>query len=77
MLDIGTGPFAVLALIAARAGAKKVYAIEAQPKAAALARSAIKKARDVPDGVITVLEGFSTELTLPEKADLVVAEIIG
>ena len=28
MLDIGTGPFALLAVIAARAGAKKVYAIE-------------------------------------------------
>ena len=28
MLDIGTGPFALLAVIAAKAGAKKVYAIE-------------------------------------------------
>ena len=28
VLDIGTGPFALLAVIAAKAGAKKVYAIE-------------------------------------------------
>lgn len=27
-MDIGTGPFALLAVIAAKAGAKKVYAIE-------------------------------------------------
>lgn len=30
VLDIGTGPFALLAVISARAGAKKVYAIEKQ-----------------------------------------------
>eukprot|EP00966_Prymnesium_polylepis_P312746 7226942-Prymnesium_polylepis.1 len=77
VLDIGTGPFAILALIAARAGAKKVYAIEASPQAAALARKAVKGARDVPAGTIEVIEGFSTEVKLPEKADLVVAEIIG
>jgi hypothetical protein len=28
VLDIGKGPFALLAVIAAKAGAKKVYAIE-------------------------------------------------
>lgn len=77
VVDIGTGPFALLALIAARAGAKKVYAIEAVPKAADLARKAVKAARDVPAGVVTVIEGFSTELTLPEQADLVVAEVMG
>ena len=43
MLEIGTGPFALLALIAARAGARKVYAIEAQPEAARRARNAIRK----------------------------------
>ena len=44
VLEIGTGPFALLALIAARAGARKVYAIEAQPEAARRARNAIRKA---------------------------------
>ena len=75
VLEIGTGPFALLALIAARAGARKVYAIEAQPEAARRARQAIRKAGF--ESTIEVLEGFSTAITLPEKADLVVAEIVG
>ena len=77
VVDLGTGPFAVLALIAARAGARKVYAIEAIPAAAKRAREAVKKATDVPPGCIEILEGFSTAVSLPEKADLVVAEIVG
>ena len=80
VLDIGTGPEALLALIAARAGAKKVYAIEAQPEVAELARAAIEAsvaAGEVPAGVVEVLEGFSTSLELPEEADLLVSEIVG
>ena len=61
VLDVGTGPYALLALIAARAGAKKVYAIEASPEAAKRARAAIFAAKDVPPGVIEVIDGFSTE----------------
>ena len=79
VLDIGTGPFALLALMAARAGAKKVYAIEANPEAAKRAREAISRASDVPTGTIEVLEGFSSSVALPGdiKADLVLAEIVG
>ena len=77
VVDLGTGPFAVLALIAARAGARKVYAIEASPQAAKRAREAVSKASDVKPGTIEVIEGFSTSVTLPEKADLCVAEIVG
>ena len=77
VLDIGTGPEALLALIAARAGAKKVYAIEAQPEVAELARRAVAASDDIPPGVVEVLQGFSTDVTLPEKADLLVAEIVG
>ena len=77
VMDLGTGPYAVLALQAARAGAKKVYAVEAIPKAADLARAAVRKAKDIPEGTIEVIEGLSTKITLPEKVDLVVAEIIG
>ena len=38
VLEIGTGPSALLALSAARAGASRVYAVEADPASAAAAR---------------------------------------
>jgi len=76
VVDIGTGPFALLAIAAANAGARKVYAIEADPEVAKLARKAIEDS-GVPKGTIEVLEGYSTEVALPEKVDLLVAEVIG
>jgi len=65
------------ALFAAQAGAKKVYAIEANKEAAKVARETVAKKGF--DDVITVLEGFSTDIELPnnDKVDLIVAEIIG
>jgi len=77
VLDLGTGPYALFALMAAKNGAGKVYAMEGNPAAAASARAAVTKAGF--DDVITVLEGFSTDLELPnkEKADFCIAEIIG
>ena len=75
VLDLGTGPFAIFAIRAAELGAKKVYAIEANKEAAKVAQETIDK-KGYGD-VITVLEGFSTDIELPEKVDLVVAEIIG
>ena len=74
VLDLGTGPFALLALVAARAGAKKVYTIEANKEAANRAREALKKAKVTN---VEVIEGFSTAISLPEKVDLLVAEIAG
>ena len=77
-LDLGTGPFAVLALFAARAGATKVYAVEANAAAAQQARAFIAaEAADLAPGTIEVIEGFSTTITLPERADLLIAEISG
>lgn len=79
MLDLGTGPFALFAIIAANAGAGRVYAIEANPEAAKSARQTVKKFGF--DDVITILEGFSTDITVEEmggkKADFAVAEIVG
>lgn len=80
VLDIGAGPVALLALLAAKAGAKKVYAIEVNPEVAELARQAIADSvarGEVADGVVTLLQGFSTEIDLPEKCDLIIAEIVG
>jgi precorrin-6B methylase 2 len=73
VVDIGTGT-GVLAVGAARAGARHVYAVEATPLA--------QHAREVVRanglaGRVTVLEGWSTRLTLPERADVAVAEILG
>jgi len=77
VLDLGTGPVAVFAIIAAQNGAGKVYAIEANSEAARSARATVTKAGF--DDIITVIEGFSTDTTLPNnvKADFCVAEIIG
>jgi hypothetical protein len=75
VLDLGTGPFALFAILAAQAGAGKVYAVEADPQAAQSARATIQRAGY--DDIITVLQGFSTDISLPEKADLCIAEIVG
>ena len=74
VVDLGTGPFALFAVIAAKLGAGKVYAIESNPEVAASARQFVQRSGL---GQIEILEGFSTEITLPEKADFIVAEIVG
>jgi hypothetical protein len=63
VMDVGTGPFALLALMAAQAAKR--------------ARQAVAEAKDVAPGVVEIIEGYSTEVTLPQKADLVLAEIVG
>jgi protein arginine N-methyltransferase 1 len=73
VVDIGTGS-GVLAVAAALAGARHVYAIEAT--GIARAARAVFRANDVADRV-TLLEGWSTEVDLPEPASLLVSEIIG
>ena len=75
VLDLGTGSLALLALEAARAGAKRVYAIESQPESAQLAREAVAAAGY--SGVVEIVEGKSTCVTLPEKVDLLVSETVG
>ena len=73
VVDIGTGS-GVLAMAAARAGAKHVYAIEAS----AIGECARKifEANELADR-ITLLKGWSTQLEVPERADVLVSEIIG
>lgn len=73
VLDIGTGT-GVLAVAAARAGARHVYAIEAS----GIGRSARTTfERNGLADKITLVEGWSTQVDLPEPADVLVSEIIG
>lgn len=73
VVEIGTGT-GVLAVAAARAGARRVYAIEA----GGLGRAAeeVFQANGVADRV-TLVTGWSTRIDLPERGDVLVSEILG
>lgn len=73
--DIGTGSFALLAIMAARAGAKRVYAVERNHAAAERAKETVERAG--LKGQIEVIEGDALKIELPERVDLVVSELIG
>ena len=73
VLDIGTGS-GVLAIAAARAGAGRVYAVEASDIADVAER--VFAANGVED-TVTLIPGWSRQLELPEPADLLLSEIIG
>jgi precorrin-6B methylase 2 len=73
VVDIGTGS-GVLAVAAVRAGARRVYAVEATDIAAIAAR--VFEVNGVADRV-TLIPGWSREIELPERADLLVTEVIG
>ena len=61
-------------MAAAPAGAKRVYAIEVRPIAEVAAR--FFQGSGLGDR-ITLIRGNSTEISLPERADVLVSEIIG
>lgn len=73
VVDIGSGT-GLLAFFAARAGAERVYAIESGP-VIDLAREVA--ARNGLGDRVVFLPGASTEVELPEPADVVVSETIG
>ena len=74
VVDLGTGT-GVLALAAAQAGASHVYAIEINKSIAEVARANF--ARNGFADTITLCQGRSTDIVLPERADVLVSEIIG
>ena len=73
VVDIGTGT-GILAVAAVRAGAKRVFAVEASG-IGEVARE-VFDANGVADRV-TLVEGWSTQIDLPERADVLVSEMIG
>jgi type I protein arginine methyltransferase len=73
VLDIGTGT-GIHALMAARAGAQHVYAIE--PADAVLLAREVAQVNGLADR-ITFIQDFSTNVTLPERADVVVSDLHG
>src|SRR5262245_35616238 len=73
VLDIGTGP-GLWAMLACKAGARRVYALESSP----IIQLARENAR--VNGFaerIELIEALSTQVTLPEKADVIVSDLRG
>lgn len=73
VLDLGTGS-GILAVTAARAGARRVYAVE--PAGMVGLAGAVAERNGVAD-VITFVRGWSTEVDLPERADVLTTDIVG
>jgi len=75
VIDVGTGPEAILARMCVECGAERVYAIEyleeTYRKAAQFLGSHGLNDR------ITLIHGDAREVVLPEKADVCVSELVG
>jgi len=72
VVDLGTGMDMLWARECVKAGAKRVYAIEAHPVSYAKAKSTLK-----PEEPITLVFGQGSEVELPEKVDVIVSELVG
>lgn len=73
VVDIGTGT-GIFAFVACRFGARRVYAIE--PSDAIQVAREISAANGLSDR-IEFIQGMSTDVDLPERADVVVSDIGG
>jgi type I protein arginine methyltransferase len=73
VLDLGCGP-GVFALMACQLGARRVFAVEPD-NVIELAREAAKE-NGFADR-IEFFQGFSTEITLPERADVIISDLRG
>lgn len=75
VVDIGTGKDFIQSKFCLEAGAKRIYAIEAQPDAYRQAKNTVEKL-GLQDKII-LIHGKSTEVALPEPVDACVSELIG
>jgi protein arginine N-methyltransferase 1 len=73
VLDLGCGP-GLFALLACRLGARRVYAVEPSD-VIQLARETAA-ANSCSDRIV-FLQDFSTQITLPEQADVIVSDLRG
>ena len=73
VLDVGTGS-GILAIFAAKAGARKVYAVEATSMAQAAKR--LVAAQGLEDQ-IEVIQGVVESVEIPEKVDIIISEWMG
>ena len=74
VLDVGAGS-AILSLFAAQAGARRVYAVERAPGAAALARRVV--AANGFSGRVRIIEDAAETAILPEPVNVIVSEWLG
>lgn len=74
VIDVGTGT-GILAMFAAKAGAKKVYAIEGSPVLAKAAKRVVEK--NGFGHIIEVVSGKVETINIPEMADIIVSEPMG
>lgn len=73
VLDIGAGT-GIMSLLACKAGARRVYAIE--PSGAVQILLAAARDNGCADRIV-VIQQRSTEVTLPERADVIVSDLRG
>ncbi len=73
VMDLGSGT-GLLAFMALRAGAQRIYAVE-EGVIIALAQE-VARANGLADRIVW-LHGRSTQVTLPERVDVIVSETIG
>jgi len=75
VVEIGTGPDAILARFCVEAGVNKVYAIEILEESYRKARETVRRLN--LEEKITVIHGDAAVVQLPEKVDLCLSQIIG
>jgi hypothetical protein len=74
VLELGTGRKALWAVHCARAGAKRVYAIEANQRAF---ESSLEFLRSTGIENVHLIRGFSDQVDLPERCDVLVHDLVG